>query len=86
VDFARSRDHDRSGAEVNALSREFAAELGLQQRPLVAQPTPHQLQPRTSRIKTAVPISEITIEPMQPRRFEKNANTSFYFEPGSPID
>jgi hypothetical protein len=52
----------------------------------VAQPTPHQLQPRTSRIKTAVPISEITIEPMQPRRFEKNANTSFYFEPGSPID
>jgi hypothetical protein len=52
----------------------------------VAEPTPHQLQPRTSRIKTAVPISEITIEPMQPRRFEKNANTSFYFEPGSPID
>jgi hypothetical protein len=73
-------------AEVDALSREFVAELSLQQSALVAEPTPHQLQPRTSRIKTAVPISEITMEPMQPRRFEKNANTSFYLEPGSPID
>jgi hypothetical protein len=45
----KHRDHDRSGAEVNALSREFVPELGLQQRPRAAQSdtsptaaTPHQ--------------------------------------------
>jgi hypothetical protein len=60
--------------------------IKLLSRPRVAQLTPYQLQPRTSKIKTAVPISEIMIEPIHPRRLEKNANTSFYFEPDSPID
>ena len=47
----------------------------------------HQpLQPRTSRIKTAVPISEITIEPMQPRRFEKNAKHDLLLRTSAPID
>ena len=37
-------------------------------------PTP-PLQPRISASRTRVPVTETTIDPKQPRRFEKKANT-----------